>query len=202
MAHLLAGDEKYRDSTYGHAYRFASKPRQRTRAKTGLRRLTGYLKTMIEAIADAKMRRMERELELRGIRSIAATTTGSRDNRNRRSVGDDRGHICFPSPQRRQIPVGVSRSILGRPGQKIPAGRTLHAWTWTEMAGEALPRPRIGQRHVRLQYDREHPALHRVRVHDWCARRALSTGDFRVQGVRRPAKPSVGPRRWLPQRPA
>src|SRR6476661_1247722 len=183
MAHLLAGDEKYRDSSYGHAYRFASKPRQRTRAKTGLRRLTGYLKTMIEAIADAKMRRMERELELRGIRSIAATTTGSRDNRNRRSVGD-------------------SRSILGRPGQKIPAGRTLHAWTWTEMAGEALPRPRIGQRHVRLQYDREHPALHRVRVHDWCARRALSTGDFRVQGVRRPAKPSVGPRRWLPQRPA
>ena len=68
MAHLLAGDKKYRDSTYGHAYRFASKPRQRTRAKTGLRRLTGYLKTMIEAIADAKVRRMERELELRGIR--------------------------------------------------------------------------------------------------------------------------------------
>jgi len=68
MAHLLAGDEKYRDSTYGHAYRFASKPRQRTRAKTGLRRLTGYLKTMIEAIADSKVRRMERELELRGIR--------------------------------------------------------------------------------------------------------------------------------------
>ena len=68
MAHLLTGDEKHRDSTYGHAYRFASKSGKRTRAKTGLKRLTGYLKTMIEAIADSKVRRMERELELRGIR--------------------------------------------------------------------------------------------------------------------------------------
>jgi hypothetical protein len=68
MAHLLTGDEKYRDSTYGHAYRFASKSGKQTRAKTGLKRLTGFLKTMIEAIADSKIRRMERELELRGIR--------------------------------------------------------------------------------------------------------------------------------------
>jgi len=67
MAHSLSGDKKYRDSTYGHAYRFASKSGKQTRAKTGLKRLTGYLKTMIEAIADSKMRRLERELELRGI---------------------------------------------------------------------------------------------------------------------------------------
>ena len=33
-----------------------------------LGRVNGYLKQMIEAIADAKVRRMERELELRGIR--------------------------------------------------------------------------------------------------------------------------------------
>jgi len=33
-----------------------------------LRRVNGYLKNMIEAIANAKLRRMERELELRGIR--------------------------------------------------------------------------------------------------------------------------------------
>jgi len=68
MAHSLTGDKKYRDSTYGHAYRFASKSGKQTRAKTGLKRLTGFLKTMIEAIADSKMRRIERELELRGYR--------------------------------------------------------------------------------------------------------------------------------------
>jgi hypothetical protein len=32
-----------------------------------LRRVNGYFKSMVEAIADAKLRRMERELELRGI---------------------------------------------------------------------------------------------------------------------------------------
>jgi hypothetical protein len=32
------------------------------------RYLNGYLKNLIEAIADAKLRRMRRELELRGIR--------------------------------------------------------------------------------------------------------------------------------------
>jgi hypothetical protein len=33
-----------------------------------LSRVNGYLKNMVEAIANAKLRRMERELELRGIR--------------------------------------------------------------------------------------------------------------------------------------
>jgi hypothetical protein len=33
-----------------------------------LRRVSGYFKNLIEAIAKAKLRRMERELELRGIR--------------------------------------------------------------------------------------------------------------------------------------
>jgi len=32
-----------------------------------LRRVNGYLKTMIEAIADSKVRRMQRDLALRGI---------------------------------------------------------------------------------------------------------------------------------------
>jgi hypothetical protein len=36
--------------------------------RSALRRVNGYLKNMIEAIANAKLRRMERELELRGIR--------------------------------------------------------------------------------------------------------------------------------------
>jgi hypothetical protein len=33
-----------------------------------LRRFNGYFKSIIEAIANSKLRRMQRELELRGIR--------------------------------------------------------------------------------------------------------------------------------------
>jgi hypothetical protein len=40
----------------------------RAHARAALGRLNGYLKNMIEAIANSKLRRMERELELRGIR--------------------------------------------------------------------------------------------------------------------------------------
>ena len=84
MAHLLDGDDKKRDLTYDEAcrwylitrtdppsdYRFGRVHRKRLRvhARTALRRVNGYLQTMIEAIANSKLRRMERELELRGIR--------------------------------------------------------------------------------------------------------------------------------------
>jgi hypothetical protein len=84
MADLLAGDDKNRDLTYDEAYRWylitRSDPpgdyrfgrmrgkRLGVRARTALRRVNGYLKNMIEAIANAKLRRVARELELRGIR--------------------------------------------------------------------------------------------------------------------------------------
>jgi hypothetical protein len=84
MAHFLANDEKYRDLIYDDDYRSylmarSAAPggywfgrgrgrRLRVHARSALRRVNGYFKTMIEAIADAKLRRMERELELRGIR--------------------------------------------------------------------------------------------------------------------------------------
>ena len=84
MADLLAGDDENRDLTYDEAYRWylitRSDPpgdyrfgrmrgkRLGVRARTALRRVNGYLKNMIEAIVNAKLRRMERELELRGIR--------------------------------------------------------------------------------------------------------------------------------------
>ena len=84
MADLLAGDDENRDLTYDDAYRSylitrrdpssdyrfgrTHGKRVRVRARAGLRRVNGYLKNMIEAIANAKLRRMERELELRGIR--------------------------------------------------------------------------------------------------------------------------------------
>jgi len=84
MAHLMTSCDKFHDLTYEDAYRsylitrtdapnddrFArsSGKRSRVRARNALRRVNGFLKNMIEAIADSKLRRLERELELRGIR--------------------------------------------------------------------------------------------------------------------------------------
>jgi hypothetical protein len=82
MAHYLTSDDKYRDLIYDGdddlvgtnvapvGYRFGRPQARPARghARRALRRVNGYLKTMIEAIANAKLRRMECELELRGIR--------------------------------------------------------------------------------------------------------------------------------------
>jgi hypothetical protein len=84
MPHFLTSDDKFRDLLYGDdyraylmarsqsadGYRFGRTQRKRARvhARHALRHVTGYFRTMIEAIADSKLRRMERELELRGIR--------------------------------------------------------------------------------------------------------------------------------------
>jgi hypothetical protein len=84
MNHFLTSDDRYRDLIYddddrsclvspSHSsggYRFGRTQGKRARgnAAAALRRVNGYLKNMIEAIANAKLRRMERELELRGIR--------------------------------------------------------------------------------------------------------------------------------------
>ena len=66
----LTGDDKYRDLIHddGHLGRYQFGRTQNVRARTALSRVNGYLRNMIEAIANAKVRRMERELELRGIR--------------------------------------------------------------------------------------------------------------------------------------
>jgi hypothetical protein len=76
MDHFLASDDEYRDSTYDEDdwshrikrnspgdYRFG-----RIHARATLSRISGCLKSMIEVIANSKLRRMERELELQGIR--------------------------------------------------------------------------------------------------------------------------------------
>ena len=60
MTHLVTGDD----------YRFG-RTREKRASLRGRRvwgRLNGFLKNMIEAIADSKLRRIERELELRGYR--------------------------------------------------------------------------------------------------------------------------------------
>jgi hypothetical protein len=83
MVRFLA-DEKYREVIYDDdyrsylmarcnspgGYRFGRTQGNRVRlhARAALRRVNVSLKNMIEAIADTKLRRMERELELRGIR--------------------------------------------------------------------------------------------------------------------------------------
>jgi hypothetical protein len=71
MAHSLARGDEYPDVTYGDSnqgrYRFGRIHVRHARARTALSRVSGYLKKMIAAVADAKLRRMKRELELRGV---------------------------------------------------------------------------------------------------------------------------------------
>jgi hypothetical protein len=67
MAQSLTGDDKFREESSGD-YRFARTHVKRdNRMRSALRRTNGCLKTMIEAIADSKVRRMRRDLALRGI---------------------------------------------------------------------------------------------------------------------------------------
>lgn len=81
MPHFLTSDDKYRDLIYDDdyrsylaaaspaGYRFARTEAKRPRAgaRRALGRVNGYLRRMVEAIANAKLRRMARELELRGV---------------------------------------------------------------------------------------------------------------------------------------
>ena len=103
MAHLLAGDDKYRDLMYDDdyrsdlitrrdspsGYRFGRTHGKRARARIALSRVNGYLKNMIEAIANAKVRRMQRELELRSIRFDRPSNNWVARNPDRTSVRED-----------------------------------------------------------------------------------------------------------------
>src|ERR1035437_1985574 len=85
MSHYLTNDDEYRDLLYVDDYRsylmarskspdgykvrrIQGKKRVRVHARGALGRISGSFRSMIGAIADAKLRRMERELELHGIR--------------------------------------------------------------------------------------------------------------------------------------
>lgn len=83
MARLLTGDDEFRDLSYDDSnrshltnrqgsaddYRFGrSQVKRGRRMSRALRRVNGCLKTLIEVIANSKLRRIERELEFRGIR--------------------------------------------------------------------------------------------------------------------------------------
>jgi hypothetical protein len=84
MAHLITSDDKFRDLAYDDGYRAylitrrepagdyrfgrTHGKRLRVHARRAWRGVNGYFSSLIEAIANSKVRRMERELELRGIR--------------------------------------------------------------------------------------------------------------------------------------
>ena len=61
MAHLITSDD-CRFGRRSHGKRISA------RVRRVLERVNGFLKGTIEAIADSKMRRIERERELRGYR--------------------------------------------------------------------------------------------------------------------------------------
>jgi hypothetical protein len=105
MAHLVTSDDKFRDLTYDDGYRAylitrrdapseyrfgrTQGKRVRVRARSALRRVNGYFRHLIEAIANSKMRRTERELELRGIRFDRASNNWVTHNSGRISVRED-----------------------------------------------------------------------------------------------------------------
>ena len=69
MAHLLTGGEKCGDLIHDDdyrsplgAYRFGRTHAKSVRGRTALSRINGYIRNMIEAIADAKLRRMQQSL--------------------------------------------------------------------------------------------------------------------------------------------
>jgi hypothetical protein len=67
MAHSLTGDDRFSEESSGD-YRFARTHAKRgNRMRSALQRVNGCLKTMIEAIADSKVRRMQPDLALRDI---------------------------------------------------------------------------------------------------------------------------------------
>jgi hypothetical protein len=104
MAHLVSNDE-FPDFGYDDDYRFylitrrdasgdyrfgrMQGKRVRVRARNALRRVNGYFKNMIEAIANSKIRRMEHELELRGIGFDRRNDNWVTRAPDRRSVRED-----------------------------------------------------------------------------------------------------------------
>ncbi len=55
-------------SRFAGGYRFGRMHGKHAHGRTAFSWINGYLKNLIEAVANAKVRRMQRELELRGIR--------------------------------------------------------------------------------------------------------------------------------------
>jgi hypothetical protein len=75
MAHYLTSEDKYRGSPNGdggeaslRVHRFGGGRGKHGRGRSALNRANSYLRGLVQSIADAKLRRIRRELELGGIR--------------------------------------------------------------------------------------------------------------------------------------
>ena len=90
MAHYVAADHgRDRSALKGrrNLYRFGSAQARHGRGRAALNHVNGYLKTLIEKIADAKARRMRRELEFRGIHFDPVNETFVTQLRRQRADG-------------------------------------------------------------------------------------------------------------------
>ena len=68
MIRIPTAIDRVTTAAHGDDYRFArTRVKRGRRMRSALRRVNGWLKTMIEAIGNSKLRRMRRDLELRGI---------------------------------------------------------------------------------------------------------------------------------------
>ena len=151
MAHSLAGADKFHEEFSGD-YRFARTHVKRgNRMRSALWRVNGCLKTMIEAIADLKVRRMRRDLALRDIRSIRTAITGWCANPGRWSVHNEvaRSHLA---PSRRQGAGDILRPFVGWAGQAIPSRGALHARPWAEISGKAQSWARVVRLNAKPRY--------------------------------------------------
>ena len=127
--------------------------------RSALRRVNGCLKTMIEAIADSKVRRMRRDLALRGIHFDS-----HRNNWVRARLGAE-GPFAMNRSVLISLLRGVVRSVVtflgpswDGPAKRYHPEEHYMRRSRAEMAGEALSRPCIGRRRVRLPCEAE-PAL-------------------------------------------
>jgi hypothetical protein len=89
MVHDLIRYEKCPELSYGNendlhssGYRFGRGDVTAPRSRSAWSRVNGYLKNLIEAVANVKLRRMRRELELRGIRLDQLNEEWIRDSRS------------------------------------------------------------------------------------------------------------------------
>ncbi|WP_136623547.1 hypothetical protein [Bradyrhizobium centrolobii] len=90
MTHFPAADQNGTSpavSGRNFPYRFGSVHVQCGRGRAALNCINGYLKNLIATIASVKVRRMQRELELRGIRFDAANETWITAEHRRPRIG-------------------------------------------------------------------------------------------------------------------
>jgi hypothetical protein len=90
MAHYDAADREHDRSAFkgrNYSYRFGSAQARHGRGRAALNHVNGYLKTLIEKLADAKARRMRRELELRGLHFDPVKQAWVTERRRQRADG-------------------------------------------------------------------------------------------------------------------